>query len=123
MASRIDSFETNPSSGGSPAIDAGTSLHAPQTDLDGNRRNAEASLAELAELARTAGVEVLDRVLLEFAPGDPRVDRAHFYLREALKGAPSEPEAAIALIEAALDRVLSEAEIQQRVMAVWPNRR
>ena len=31
--------------------------------LDGNRARSETSLAELAELARTAGVEVLDRVL------------------------------------------------------------
>jgi GTP-binding protein HflX len=40
--------------------------------LDGDRRQAEASLAELAELARTAGVEVLDRVLQVKRQADPR---------------------------------------------------
>ena len=40
--------------------------------LDGNRKQAEASLAELAELARTAGVEVLDRVLQVRREADPR---------------------------------------------------
>ncbi len=40
--------------------------------LDGNRRTSEASLAELAELARTAGVEVLDRVLQVKRDADPR---------------------------------------------------
>jgi len=40
--------------------------------LDGNRRRAEASLAELEELARTAGVEVLDSVLQVRREADPR---------------------------------------------------
>ncbi|WP_257453182.1 GTPase HflX [Archangium lipolyticum] len=40
--------------------------------LDGNRANAEASLAELKELARTAGVEVLDSVLQMRREADPR---------------------------------------------------
>ena len=40
--------------------------------FDGNRSNAEASLAELSELARTAGVEVLDKVLQVRRDPDPR---------------------------------------------------
>ncbi|MGZ3457364.1 MAG: GTPase HflX [Archangium sp.] len=40
--------------------------------LDGNRAHAEASLAELKELARTAGVEVLDSVLQMRREPDPR---------------------------------------------------
>ncbi|WP_187323587.1 GTPase HflX [Stigmatella aurantiaca] len=40
--------------------------------LDGNRARAEASLAELKELARTAGVEVLDSVLQVRREADPR---------------------------------------------------
>ncbi|WP_434387664.1 GTPase HflX [Melittangium boletus] len=40
--------------------------------LDGNRAAAEASLAELKELARTAGVEVLDSVLQMRREADPR---------------------------------------------------
>jgi GTP-binding protein HflX len=40
--------------------------------LDGNRAKAEASLAELSELARTAGVEVLDRVLQMRREVDPK---------------------------------------------------
>ena len=40
--------------------------------LDGNRARAEASLAELEELARTAGVEVIDRVLQMRREPDPR---------------------------------------------------
>ncbi|WP_239470034.1 GTPase HflX [Archangium violaceum] len=40
--------------------------------LDGNRASAEASLAELKELARTAGVEVLDSVLQMRREPDPR---------------------------------------------------
>jgi len=40
--------------------------------LDGNRARAEASLAELGELARTAGVEVLDTVLQIRRDPDPR---------------------------------------------------
>jgi GTP-binding protein HflX len=40
--------------------------------LDGKRADAEASLAELAELARTAGVQVLDRVLQVRRDPDPR---------------------------------------------------
>jgi GTPase len=40
--------------------------------LDGNRARAEASLAELTELARTAGVEVVDRVLQMRRDPDPR---------------------------------------------------
>ena len=40
--------------------------------LDGNRARAEASLAELEELARTAGVEVLDTVLQVRREADPR---------------------------------------------------
>ena len=40
--------------------------------LDGRRAAAEASLLELAELARTAGVEVLDRVLQVRKEADPR---------------------------------------------------
>lgn len=40
--------------------------------LDGNRAHAEASLAELKELARTAGVEVIDSVLQMRREADPR---------------------------------------------------
>ncbi len=40
--------------------------------LDGNRAMAEASLAELKELARTAGVEVIDSVLQMRREADPR---------------------------------------------------
>ena len=40
--------------------------------LDGNRANAESSLAELSELARTAGVEVLDTALQMRREADPR---------------------------------------------------
>ncbi|MBF5043616.1 GTPase HflX [Aggregicoccus sp. 17bor-14] len=40
--------------------------------LDGNRARAEASLAELEELSRTAGVEVIDRVLQMRREPDPR---------------------------------------------------
>jgi GTP-binding protein HflX len=40
--------------------------------LDGNRARAEASLRELGELARTAGVEVLDQVLQIRRDPDPR---------------------------------------------------
>ncbi|MFP2911501.1 GTPase HflX [Pyxidicoccus sp. 3LFB2] len=40
--------------------------------LDGNRGKAEASLAELKELARTAGVEVIDSVLQVRREADPR---------------------------------------------------
>jgi len=40
--------------------------------LDGNRAAAEASLSELKELARTAGVEVLDSVLQMRREADPR---------------------------------------------------
>ncbi|MDC0713878.1 GTPase HflX [Stigmatella sp. ncwal1] len=40
--------------------------------LDGNRSRAEASLAELKELARTAGVEVIDSVLQVRREADPR---------------------------------------------------
>ncbi|HZI12559.1 MAG TPA: GTPase HflX [Myxococcus sp.] len=40
--------------------------------LDGNRGKAEASLAELKELARTAGVEVMDSVLQVRREADPR---------------------------------------------------
>jgi len=40
--------------------------------LDGRRAAAEASLAELSELARTAGVEVLDAVLQTRRDADPR---------------------------------------------------
>lgn len=40
--------------------------------LDGNRGHAEASLAELKELARTAGVEVIDSVLQMRREADPR---------------------------------------------------
>ncbi|HEX4622366.1 MAG TPA: GTPase HflX, partial [Myxococcaceae bacterium] len=40
--------------------------------LDGNRAAAESSLAELAELARTAGVDVLDRVLQVRRDAEPR---------------------------------------------------
>ncbi|MBN1210809.1 MAG: GTPase HflX [Myxococcaceae bacterium] len=40
--------------------------------LDGNRARAEASLAELKELARTAGVEVIDSVLQVRREADPR---------------------------------------------------
>ncbi|QSQ19868.1 GTPase HflX [Pyxidicoccus parkwayensis] len=40
--------------------------------LDGNRGRAEASLAELKELARTAGVEVIDSVLQVRREADPR---------------------------------------------------
>jgi GTPase len=40
--------------------------------LDGNRARAEASLAELHELARTAGVEVLDSILQVRREPDPR---------------------------------------------------
>lgn len=40
--------------------------------LDGNRARAEASLAELKELARTAGVEVVDSVLQMKREADPR---------------------------------------------------
>ena len=40
--------------------------------FDGNRSNAEASLSELTELARTAGVEVLDKVLQVRRDADPR---------------------------------------------------
>jgi GTP-binding protein HflX len=40
--------------------------------LDGNRAHAEASLAELTELARTAGVDVLDAVLQVRREADPR---------------------------------------------------
>ncbi len=40
--------------------------------FDGNRANAESSLAELSELARTAGVEVLDKVLQVRRDPDPR---------------------------------------------------
>ncbi len=40
--------------------------------LDGNRARAESSLAELKELARTAGVEVLDSVLQMRREPDPR---------------------------------------------------
>ena len=40
--------------------------------LDGNRGQAEASLAELKELARTAGVEVIDSVLQMRREADPR---------------------------------------------------
>jgi GTP-binding protein HflX len=40
--------------------------------LDGNRAFAEASLAELEELARTAGVEVIDSVLQVRRDADPR---------------------------------------------------
>jgi GTP-binding protein HflX len=40
--------------------------------LDGNRARAEASLAELKELARTAGVQVIDSVLQMRREADPR---------------------------------------------------
>ncbi len=40
--------------------------------LDGDRARAESSLHELSELARTAGVEVLDRVLQVRRDADPR---------------------------------------------------
>ncbi|RKH05433.1 GTPase HflX [Corallococcus praedator] len=40
--------------------------------LDGNRARAESSLAELKELARTAGVEVMDSVLQVRREADPR---------------------------------------------------
>ncbi|WP_208721610.1 GTPase HflX [Corallococcus aberystwythensis] len=40
--------------------------------LDGNRARAESSLAELKELARTAGVEVVDSVLQMKREADPR---------------------------------------------------
>jgi GTP-binding protein HflX len=40
--------------------------------LNGNRAHAEASLAELKELARTAGVEVIDSVLQMRREADPR---------------------------------------------------
>lgn len=40
--------------------------------LDGNRAHAESSLAELKELARTAGVEVIDSVLQMRREADPR---------------------------------------------------
>lgn len=40
--------------------------------LDGNRAKAESSLAELKELARTAGVEVMDSVLQVRREADPR---------------------------------------------------
>ncbi|MBI3181510.1 MAG: GTPase HflX [Myxococcales bacterium] len=40
--------------------------------LDGHRGRAEASLTELAELARTAGVEVLDQILQTRHQPDPR---------------------------------------------------
>ncbi|MFZ5471319.1 MAG: GTPase HflX [Myxococcota bacterium] len=40
--------------------------------LDGSRSQAESSLAELSELARTAGVEALDRVLQMRREPDPR---------------------------------------------------
>jgi GTPase len=40
--------------------------------LDGNRALAESSLSELSELARTAGVEVLDRVMQSRREPDPR---------------------------------------------------
>src|SRR5690606_19077947 len=40
--------------------------------LDGNRRRAESSLAELEELSRTAGVEVIDSVLQLRREADPR---------------------------------------------------
>ncbi|WP_224242024.1 GTPase HflX [Hyalangium gracile] len=40
--------------------------------LDGNRARAEGSLAELKELARTAGVEVIDSVLQMRREADPR---------------------------------------------------
>ncbi|WP_224366131.1 GTPase HflX [Hyalangium versicolor] len=40
--------------------------------LDGNRTHAESSLAELKELARTAGVEVIDSVLQMRREADPR---------------------------------------------------
>lgn len=40
--------------------------------LDGNRASAEASLSELKELARTAGVEVIDSVLQMRREADPR---------------------------------------------------
>ncbi|WP_223642678.1 GTPase HflX [Corallococcus sp. EGB] len=40
--------------------------------LDGNRARAESSLAELKELARTAGVEVVDTVLQMKREADPR---------------------------------------------------
>ncbi len=40
--------------------------------LDGNRAKSEASLAELKELARTAGVEVIDSVLQMRREADPR---------------------------------------------------
>jgi outer membrane protein assembly factor BamD len=38
--------------------------------------------------------KLLDRLLLEFAPGDPRIARAHFYLGEALYGQGRHLEAA-----------------------------
>jgi GTP-binding protein HflX len=41
-------------------------------NLDGNRARAEASLLELKELARTAGVEVLDTVMQTRRDPDPR---------------------------------------------------
>ncbi len=40
--------------------------------LDGNRAAAESSMAELAELARTAGVEVLDQMVQVRKEADPR---------------------------------------------------
>ena len=50
--------------------------------LDGNRAHSESSLHELSELARTAGVEVLDKVLQARREPDPRYLIGHGKLDE-----------------------------------------
>ncbi|HVE87492.1 MAG TPA: GTPase HflX, partial [Myxococcales bacterium] len=50
--------------------------------LDGNRARSESSLHELSELARTAGVEVLDKVLQVRREADPRYLIGHGKLDE-----------------------------------------